>query len=134
LFWLGLLVGVSFVAAPVKFNAASLSLPVALDVGRATFSVFNNIEWVMFTALVATIVLSGPSLVSRVATLLLAAVLLLQSAWLLPVLNQRIAAIIAGHDLPSSPDHLYILQATSRKPSCSWQSFGAKRSEWFIFP
>jgi hypothetical protein len=88
----------------------------------------------MFAALVTTIVLAGPSLVPRVTTLLLTAVLLLQSTWLLPVLNQRIAAIIAGHDLPSSPDHLYILQATSRKPSCSWQSFGAKRSEWFIFP
>jgi hypothetical protein len=109
LIWLGLLVGVSFVATPVKFNAASLSLPVALDVGRATFSMFNNIEWVMLAALVAAVTFSGPSPVPRVATALLAVVLLLQSAWLLPVLNQRVAAIIAGNNLPPSPDHLYYI-------------------------
>jgi hypothetical protein len=44
LFWLGLLAGVSFLATPVKFMAPSLSLPVALDVGRQTFSVFNPLE------------------------------------------------------------------------------------------
>lgn len=31
--WAGLLLGVSFLATPVKFLAPSLSLPVALDVG-----------------------------------------------------------------------------------------------------
>lgn len=33
LFWAGMLAGVSFLATPVKFEAASLSLPVALEVG-----------------------------------------------------------------------------------------------------
>jgi hypothetical protein len=115
LLWLGLLVGVSFVATPVKFNAASLSLPVALDVGRATFSVFHNIEWVMLAALVTAIVLSGPSPVPSVATVLLAVALLLQSVWLLPVLNQRIAAIIAGNNPPPSPDHIYYIAADVAK-------------------
>src|SRR5690606_30735313 len=42
--WTGLLLGVSFLATPVKFLAPSLSLPVALDVGRQTFMVFNWVE------------------------------------------------------------------------------------------
>jgi hypothetical protein len=99
----------------VKFNAASLSLPVALDVGRATFSVFHTIEWVMLAALVTAIVLSGPSPVPSVATVLLAVALLLQSVWLLPVLNQRIAAIIAGNNPPPSPDHIYYIAADVAK-------------------
>jgi hypothetical protein len=40
--WLGLLLGVSFLATPAKFLAPSLALPVALDVGRHTFAVFNK--------------------------------------------------------------------------------------------
>ena len=41
---LGLLIGVSFLATPVKFRAASLDLPVALDVGRVTFELFSKVE------------------------------------------------------------------------------------------
>ncbi|MES2294397.1 MAG: hypothetical protein V4527_13925 [Pseudomonadota bacterium] len=113
--WLGLLVGVSFVATPVKFSAASLSLPVALDIGRVTFAVFDDIEWVMLAALVAAIVLSGSSPASRMAAMLLAVALLLQSAWLLPVLNQRVAAIIAGNNPSPSLDHIYYIAADVAK-------------------
>jgi len=35
--WMGIVIGVSFLATPVKFTADSLTRPVALDVGRATF-------------------------------------------------------------------------------------------------
>ena len=55
--WLGLLIGVSFIATPAKFVAASLTLPVAVDVGRVTFAFFNEIEWGMFALLVIAIVL-----------------------------------------------------------------------------
>ena len=111
LLWLGLLVGVSFIATPAKFSAVSLSLPVALDVRRATFSVFNKIEWLMLAALATVVVLSGSSRVPSAATALLTTVLLLQSAWLLPVLSQRIAAIIAGNYLPASSVHLLYIAA-----------------------
>src|SRR5690606_35153067 len=41
LLWLGLLLGVSFLATPVKFAAPTLTLAVALDVGRVTFGLFS---------------------------------------------------------------------------------------------
>ncbi len=47
LLWIGLLIGVSFLATPAKFLAASLTLPVALDVGRHTFAIFNRVEWLL---------------------------------------------------------------------------------------
>jgi hypothetical protein len=129
LLWLGLLVGVSFVATPLKFNAASLSLPVALDVGRATFSIFNDIEWVMLASLLAAVVLSGPSPIPSAATLLLAAALLLQSGWLLPALNQRIAAIIAGNNPRPSPDHIYYIAADVAKVVLLVAIFWSKASQ-----
>lgn len=45
--WAGFLAGVSFLATPVKFLAPSLTLPVALDVGRQTFFAFNRSEIVL---------------------------------------------------------------------------------------
>lgn len=38
LVWAGMVIGISFLEAPVKFMAPSLTRPVGLDVGR-TFSV-----------------------------------------------------------------------------------------------
>lgn len=108
-FWLGLLVGVSFIATPVKFNAESLSLPVGLDVGRATFGFFNTIEWIAFGALVVAVVFSGPLVLPSAITALLGIILATQTVWLLPILDERIAAIIAGQTVPHSIDHfIYI--------------------------
>ena len=45
LIWAGLILGVSFIATPVKFQAPHLTMPVALEVGKATFHLFNMIKW-----------------------------------------------------------------------------------------
>src|SRR5690606_9509596 len=50
LVWIGALLGVSFLATPVKFLAPSLTLPVALDVGRQTFHWLNRVEIVLAAA------------------------------------------------------------------------------------
>lgn len=107
--WLGLLAGVSFIATPAKFGASTLSLPVALDVGRATFALFNGIEWGMFALLVVFVVLSGPLRFPLLATALLGLLLLAQTVWLLPVLNDRVAEIIGGHPPPGAPYHLFYI-------------------------
>ena len=63
--WLGLQIGVAFLATPTKFLAPSLSLPVALDVGRQTFYVFNKVEWVM-EAVLLLMLLNGGSIWLRI--------------------------------------------------------------------
>lgn len=50
-FWVGILIGISFIATPVKFQATSLKRPVALDIGRATFRFFSRIEWLLAAVL-----------------------------------------------------------------------------------
>lgn len=52
LIWAGLSIGVAFLATAAKFLAPSLSLPVALDVGRQTFRVYNRAELVLLAALI----------------------------------------------------------------------------------
>lgn len=58
LLWTGLLLGVSFLATPVKFMAPSLTLPVALDVGRQTFMALNWLELLLSALLVPLVLLS----------------------------------------------------------------------------
>ncbi|AKH98804.1 protein of unknown function (DUF4149) [Hoeflea sp. IMCC20628] len=107
--WLGMLLGVSFIATPVKFQAPSLSLPVALEIGRVTFSLFSKIEW----ATAALLILSGLACKRRILSLLfcagLAAILTAETSWLLPILDIRVEAIISGTPTPADWHHfLYV--------------------------
>jgi hypothetical protein len=103
--WLGLLLGVSFLATPVKFLAPSLTLPVALDVGRHTFAVFNKVEWGLAILLLFLLLIGRRSWLGSVAAIIAALLVLVETVWLLPLLDQRVSLIIAGQSLPISSDH-----------------------------
>lgn len=104
--WIGLLLGVSFLATPAKFLAPSLSLAVALDVGRQTFGVFNKVEWALAILLLA-LVLAGPKArLSIAGAVVLAVMVVVETLWLLPVLDQRVGLIIAGQQPPESSLHV----------------------------
>jgi len=110
LVWAGLSIGVAFLATPAKFLAPSLSLPVALDVGRQTFNTYNCAELAL---LVALVVLAATSQAWRRWSLVLVVpgvVVIAQALWLLPALDARTSAIIAGQGAPprSSLHVLYI--------------------------
>lgn len=108
LLWAGMVLGISFLEAPVKFTAPSLTLPVGLDVGRHVFGAFNRVEvgWAVLTLALA---LLGSEALARVPFALLGtvwAIVAAQALWLLPALGARTDRIIAGETLPSSPLHL----------------------------
>jgi len=113
--WFGMVLGVSFLATPIKFTAASLTMPVALDVGRATFHAFGKAEWLLSLALlVAAVRVGRGDSLETLDYLLIAAVLVIvfaQQAWMIPRLDLRVAAIINGETL--SPSHLHKLYAGS---------------------
>lgn len=111
LLWAGMVLGISFLEAPVKFTAPSLTLPVGLDVGRHVFAAFNRVEvgWAVLTLALA---LLGSEALGRGPFALLGtawAIVAVQTLWLLPALGARTDRIIAGETLPPSPLHvLYI--------------------------
>ena len=105
--WLGLVLGVSFLATPVKFRAKSLTRPVALDVGRTTFHAFGKLEWLLSVVLVVVTVLNRSAL-EPVDWFLIGLVLVIvfgQTLWLIPRLDVRVQAIIDGEELPRSHLH-----------------------------
>jgi hypothetical protein len=99
--WAGIAIGVAFLATPAKFLAPSLSLPDALDVGRATFAVYNRAE----LGLLALLLLIGAA--SRApwrwyfALAVPGSIVLLQAAWLIPALDDRVTTILAGGAPPA---------------------------------
>lgn len=96
LIWAGLILGVSFIATPVKFQAPHLTMPVALEVGKGTFHLFNLIEWcVIVTVIILTAISSKASQNWSLAIILLS-IIMLQTFWLLPILDVRADEVIAG--------------------------------------
>jgi hypothetical protein len=107
LLWLGMLLGISFLATPVKFAAPSLTLTTGLDVGRRVFGVFNKIE--LFWAFAGLVLLWMGQLERKIcyAVALAGGALMLQTWWLLPVLDRQVGMFLAGAMPPVAPYHVY---------------------------
>lgn len=110
LLWAGVSLGVAFLATPAKFLAPTLSLPVALDVGSHTFKVYNGIELALLAVVVIVSAWSDAATRWKALVVVPGAIVVLQSLWLIPALDVRVAAIQDGAAATPSPLHsLYIV-------------------------
>jgi hypothetical protein len=109
--WAGLILGVSFIATPVKFMAPHLTMSVALEIGRATFHVFNKIEWgICLAVILLTANIYGNSIKWFIVGGLVS-LLLLETFWLLPALDIRAIQIISGEAGNPGILHLFYIIA-----------------------
>lgn len=99
--WMGLLLGVSGLATVAKFQAVSLSLPVALDVGRATFRMLAQVELALLCLMAFGIAVTGLRRGWLALWLVLASARAFQSLWLLPILFAQVDSFLLG--IPPSP-------------------------------
>lgn len=105
------------IAAPLKFQVEALSLPVALQVGRAQFLGVTIAEICCFIAILATIFLVGIRQAKRflVCIALVVAILGVQHFALMPLLQARSERIIAGEAIEESSLHLiYVVLETAK--------------------
>jgi len=96
LLWAGIVVGISFIEAPVKFHAATLTRVVALDVGRTVFHASQLAQAALAVLAVAAAAFGRVPRWAWVCLALGVGTLLIQMEWLFPVLNQRAETIISG--------------------------------------
>lgn len=96
LFWLGFFTAISFMEAPLKFTAPNLSLAEGLQVGKIVFSMLNNCEWVFLVAVLITCLIKKPGRAELSFIICAGIILLLETIWLLPVLDADADKIIAG--------------------------------------
>jgi Domain of unknown function (DUF4149) len=107
--WAGVLIGVSFLAAPAKFGAPGLSLPLAMEIGRREFGALNLTEIALAVVSLALAAYVRPERAIWLGLGLAALIVALQWLWLLPVLDARAELIIQGGTPEPAPWHaLYI--------------------------
>ena len=103
--WLGMTVGVSMIATPVRFTAESITRPVALDVGRVVFAALNKAELLALVLLLIVVRVTGRSRTLWAYCGILALIVIAQGTWLIPELAARTDIILAGGEPPASHAH-----------------------------
>lgn len=103
--WVGVTVGISMIATPVRFTAPAITRPIALDVGRVVFAALNKTELVLLVALLIVVRVAGLARQWWGICALLALVVLAQGVWLIPDLAARTDIIISGAEPPPSYAH-----------------------------
>jgi hypothetical protein len=113
--WLGMVLAISFLEAPLKFRAPDVTLRVGLGIGRIVFRALNVAE-AAFAVLVLVAVGFGGLPAPAVALLVAAAVLLVgQLVLVRPRLTRRSNAVLAGEDAPRSHAHYAYVVLESAK-------------------
>ena len=110
LVWLGMVLGISFLEAPLKFMAPSVTPEIGLEIGRRVFGVFNKIECAMALAMVILILLDRQKGRLLIPPVVVWSTLALQTFWLLPILFDRVELILQGQTPAPSPVHsIYVI-------------------------
>ncbi|HVQ83811.1 MAG TPA: hypothetical protein VMS84_03395 [Mycobacterium sp.] len=103
--WLGMVLAISFLEAPLKFRAPNVTLQIGLGIGRLVFRALNTVE-VAFALVILAIVAAGPT-PARIAAAFYVAVaaLAIQLIAVRPRLTRRSDQVLAGLDAPRSRGH-----------------------------
>jgi hypothetical protein len=103
--WLGMVLAISFLEAPLKFRAPGVTVPLGLGIGRVVFRALNRVELVLLLLLVAAVVIAPrPGLLACCGALAL--LVAVQLGAVRPALNRRSDRVLAGEELPRSRGHL----------------------------
>jgi len=104
--WLGMVVAISFLEAPLKFRV--VDIPTGLGIGRVVFRALNAVETVLAVVLCVVLLTADPSRLATCGGVLAMVVLLAQLVAVRPALTRRSDAVLAGTapaDAPRSGAH-----------------------------
>lgn len=122
--WAGIVIGGSLIAAPAKFEAPSLTLETALEVGRAQFLWLGFAEAAICAVYLALLVSDARArwLVAVWPAILLA----VQRLAVMPALDARTLQVIAGDAVgPSSLHLVYVALELAKLLALAAVGFGA---------
>lgn len=104
--WLGMVLAISFLEAPLKFRAPNVTLAIGLGIGRVVFRALNAVEVVFAIVIVAAIIARPPSVGVTVPLAVAIVALAVQIGVVRPRLTRRSDQVLAGLDAPRSREHL----------------------------
>lgn len=103
--WLGMVLAISFLEAPLKFRAPNVTLPIGLGIGRLVFRALNTVELVFAVAIALAALMNRPPTTAMVAFVVAAGALAVQLVAVRPRLNRRSDEVLAGSEGPRSRGH-----------------------------
>jgi hypothetical protein len=103
--WLGMVLAISFLEAPLKFRAAGVDLRTGLAIGRLVFRALNAAELVLAAGLTAAVLPASPPAGGWIGAAVAILVLAIQLAVVRPRLTRRSDRILAGQDAPRPASH-----------------------------
>ncbi|HRG02076.1 MAG: hypothetical protein U0W65_00805 [Bacteroidia bacterium] len=109
--WVGFVCAISFMESWLKFKAPGVDIPTGLGIGRLVFSTLNKVEWFFAVAIVFSMFISKSNLfmLQNLAFFIPILALVLQTLWLLPVLDDRAQMLIRGETVAPSNIHFYYI-------------------------
>ena len=115
IFWAGLIGGISFLEAPLKFQAPGITIPLGLGIGQLVFQALNKIEIILCAIiLIASFNLKLKN--SRGFILAIVVIILaVDTFWLLPILDKRAVMVLAGNPPEESYHHIFYIVLESIK-------------------
>lgn len=113
LLWIGFVSAISFMEAWLKFRAPGVTIELGLGIGQLVFRALNRVELFLALIIGASILslASGFSATETNTYLIALALLVLQTFWLLPVLDKRIKARLNNVPVPKSNNHFIYIGA-----------------------
>jgi hypothetical protein len=103
--WLGMVVAISFIEAPLKFRAPGVTVQIGLGIGRLVFRALNACEFVLALLVANGFVVDAPAVGAVVAAAVAVVTLLTQVLVVRPRLARRSDAVLAGDEGPRSRAH-----------------------------
>ncbi|MDT0203762.1 hypothetical protein [Nocardioides sp. AE5] len=104
--WLGMVLAISFLEAPLKFRAPGITIPLGLGIGRLVFRALNIVELLLAAGIIVALLLADAATDAWLASGATILVLLVQVAVVRPALTRRTNLVLAGEDAPGSKGHL----------------------------
>jgi hypothetical protein len=104
--WLGMVLAISFLEAPLKFRAPGVTTVIGLGIGRLVFRALNVAEAVLAVVVAVSLLVGGVPTAPTAVLGVLVVLLLAQLGVVRPRLNRRSDRVLAGETPPRSRAHL----------------------------
>ena len=103
--WLGMVLAISFLEAPLKFRAPGVTLQLGLGIGRLVFRGLNFCEAVLAAVIMVALYLDVPPAAVEAAILVAVVALMIQVLVVRRALTRRTDAVLTGAEGPRSNAH-----------------------------
>jgi len=103
--WLGMVLAISFLEAPLKFRVVDLRT--GLAIGRVVFRALNSAEAALAVLVAVALIVAKPGWTAGAAGAVAILMLVVQLLAVRPALTRRSDRVLAGEDGPRSRAHLW---------------------------